>query len=134
MTFEVSLLPAIVAGVFAMVPGSIIYMPSVLGKLWMKEVGIAPKDMQGANAGKEMIYTLLTSIVTAIVLSVVIHAFNADTVAESMLVALLASWFAIGASLLTVFFERKSWRLFGITALNTAITYLVIGFVLGLFA
>ena len=133
MTLEVSILPAIVAGIAAMIPGSIIYMPQVLGDVWMQEVGLSKKNIQKANPARAMLMTLLISIVTALFVSGVLHAFGAHGVVISIKIALVCAWFAIASSLLNVFFEQRSWRWFKITFLNHVLSYLVIGLVLGLF-
>lgn len=76
---------------------------------------------------------LVTSLVNGLVASVFVSLAGASTVREALEVSLLLSWWLISASLMLVFFERRSWTWFWISALNHVLTFAVIGVVLGLF-
>jgi hypothetical protein len=134
MTFDVNLTAGLVAGLAAMVPGSIIYAPPVLGKLWMKEIGTTPEQQKaaGGSAAKAMVMMLVTALISGVVASVVVSTMGAETMLQTVEVSLLLAWFAISVNLSQVFFELRSWTLFGINALNHLLTFAVIGVVLGL--
>lgn len=46
MNWDINVVAGLVAGVAAMVPGAIVYTPSVLGNRWMKEIGTSPEKMK----------------------------------------------------------------------------------------
>ena len=133
MNFDINVAAGLVAGVAAMVPGSVIYAPGVLGKRWMKEIGLTEKQVKESNPAKAMTMMLLTALVTALIASLVVSTVGASTVIEALDVCLLLAWFPISVNLSQVFFERRSWALCGISVLNHVLTFAVIGIVLGLF-
>ncbi len=134
MTLDINLVAGLVAGVAAMVPGSIIYAPSVLGTRWMKEIGTTPEKMkkEGGNPGKAVAMMLAVSLINGVVASVFVGTMGAETVGQSLTVCLMLAWFLVSVSLMLVFFERRSWAWFGISALSHVTTFAVIGVVLGL--
>lgn len=133
MNFDINLAAGLLAGVAAMIPGSVIYSPPVLGKRWMKEIGMSEKDMKAGSPGKAMVMMLVTALVTGLAASIVVSTMGAEGVADALKVCLLLVWFPISVNLSQVFFEKRSWALFEISALNHILTFLVIGIVLGLF-
>ena len=133
MNFDINVTAGLVAGLAAMVPGSIIYLPGVLGKRWMKEIGLTEKDMKGNNPGKAMTMMLLTALISGLIASLFVSSLGASNIIEALDVCLLLVWFPISVNLSQVFFERRSWGLCGISALNHFLTFAVIGVVLGLF-
>ena len=135
MNWDINWVAGLVAGVAAMVPGAVIYAPSVLGNRWMKEIGTTPEKMKaaGGDAGKAMSMMLLTSLVNGLVASVAVSLSGAKTVSEAMAVAMVLAWFWVSASLMLVFFEMRSRAWFWISALSHVLTAAVIGLVLGLF-
>ncbi len=133
MNFDINVAAGLVAGVAAMVPGSIVYAPSVLGRRWMKEIGVTEKELKAQGGqGQAIGMMLLASLINGLVASTFVVTINASGVGEALEVCLLLSWFLIGASMMLVFFERRSTAWFGITALNHLLTFAVIGIVLGL--
>ena len=135
MNFDINLAAGLVAGVAAMLPGSIIYAPSVLGTRWMKEIGTSPEKMKkdGGDPTKAVGMMFVTSLVNGLVASVIVGTMGAETVMQSLEICLLLGWFLVSSSLMLVFFERRSWAWFGISALSHLTTFAVIGIVLGLF-
>lgn len=133
MEFDINITAGLVAGLAAMVPGSVIYMPSVLGKRWMKEMGFTQKDMKDSNPGKAMSLMLLTALLTGLAASAFVSTLGAINVTETLTICLLLAWFPVSVNLSQVFFEKRSWALCGINVLNHVATFGVIGVVLGLF-
>jgi Zn-dependent protease with chaperone function len=123
------------AGLAAMIPGSIIYSPPVLGRKWMKEIGFTEKQLKEAgNPSKAMFGMLVTSLISGVVASTVVVTAGAETVGQTIGLSLLLAWFLVSVNLMQVFFEKRSWSLLGINAVNHVTTFLVIGLVLGLLA
>jgi hypothetical protein len=135
MEFDINWVAGLVAGAAAMVPGSIIYAPSVLGRRWMKEIGTTEKKQreEGGSPAKAVSMMLVVSLINGLVASVVVSLAGAETVADALAVSMILAWFLVSASLMLVFFERRSWAWFGISALSHITTFAVIGVVLGLF-
>jgi hypothetical protein len=135
MNFDINWVAGLVAGVAAMLPGSIIYAPSVLGNRWMKEIGTSPEKMKasGANPGLAVAKMFAVSLANGLVASLVVWTASANTFSEAFLLSLALGWFWVSASLMLVFFENRSRAWFGISALSHITTAAVIGVVLGLF-
>ena len=136
MDFDINLTAGLVAGVAAMLPGSIIYSPPVLGRQWMKEIGTTPEKMKASGARSpaiSMVLMLATALVSGLITSAVVFTIGVDTVVDAVVISLLLSWFAISVNLSQVFFEQRSWKWCGINVLNHFLTAVVVGVVLGLF-
>lgn len=133
MELDINLAAGLVAGVAAMVPGSVIYAPQVLGKRWQKEVGLSDKQIREGSPAKSMIMMLLAALVSGLIASAVVNSLGAGTVIDAINACLLLAWFPISVNLSQVFFERRSWALCGISVLNHVLTFVVIGLVLGLY-
>lgn len=134
MNFDINWVAGLVAGVAAMVPGSIIYAPPVLGRRWMKEIGVTEKQLkEGGGQGKAMGMIFASSLINGLVASIIVSTLKPSGIGGAVEISLLLGWFAVASSFMAVVFEHRTWAWFGITFLNSLITYSVIGIVLGLF-
>jgi hypothetical protein len=135
MNFDINWVAGLAAGLAAMVPGSIIYSPGVLGNRWMKEIGTSPEKMKaaGGNPGMAVAKMLVTSLINGLVASLIVWTAGAQTFSDAFLLSLAIGWFLVSSSLMLVFFENRSRAWFGISALSHITTFVVIGVVLGLF-
>lgn len=131
MNFDINWIAGLVAGVAAMVPGAVIYAPSVLGKQWMKEIKHKPGE--GGSPSEAVAKMLITSLVNGLVASFVVWSAGVDTFGGAVVISLALGWFWVSSSLMLVFFENRSWKWFQISALSHILTSAVIGVVLGLF-
>lgn len=131
MSFDINVVAGLVAGVAAMVPGAIIYAPSVLGNAWTKEINHKPGE--GGSPTVAVSKMFVTSLVNGLVASLVVWSAGANSFGDAFVLALLLGWFWVSSSLMLVFFEGRSWKWFGISALSHVTTAAVIGIVLGLF-
>ena len=132
MNWDINWVAGLVAGVVAMVPGAVIYSPSVLGKVWAKEVG--HKMGEGGSPTAAVTKMFVTSLVNGLVASLIVWSAGANTFGDAFLLSLVAlGWFWVSSSLMLVFFENRSWKWFQISALSHVFTAAVIGVVLGLF-
>jgi VanZ family protein len=130
MNFDINVTAGLVAGLVAMVPGSLIYAPSSpTGKAWMREV----KTKSKYSPLQAMSLMLVASLITGLIASLFVSTTGAQTVADALDVCLLLMWFPISVNLAQTFFEGRSWSLAGIGVLNQVLTFAVIGVVLGLF-
>lgn len=133
MNFDINWVAGLVAGVAAMIPGSIIYAPGVLGKRWMKEIGTTPEKIKATGGGPAVAKMFVASLINGLVASFVVWTAGANTFGDAFLLTLALGWFWVSANLMLVFFESRSGAWLGITALSQVLTTVVIGVVLGLF-
>lgn len=136
MNFDINWVAGLVAGVAAMIPGSIIYSPAGFSKQWMKSIGMTPEKMKASGAGSPGAAVgkmFVTSLVNGLVASLIVWTAGATTFADAFLLSLAIGWFLVSASLSLVFFENRNLTWFGISALSHITTFAVIGVVLGLF-
>lgn len=134
MQFEISWLGVIVAGLAAMVPGFIIYLPGVLGNVWKKQLGETPKSFY--SPVKAIMLAFAASLSTALIINVVFTSsliLSPGNLIEGFMYGALLSIFAISASALSVFFDGQSWTWLGIAVLNHVLSYAVTGAVLAIF-
>jgi len=131
MNWDINVVAGLVAGVAAMIPGAVVYSPSVLGKAWMKE--ITHKPGEGGSPAAAVSKMFVTSLVSGVVASLLVWSAGANSMADAIYISLILGWFWVSASLMLVFFENRSWKWFQISALSHVLTALVIGVVLGLF-
>jgi hypothetical protein len=130
MNLDINVTAGLVAGLAAMVPGSVIYSPGTMtGKLWMKEI----KTKSKYSPLQAMLLMLVTSLITGLIGSVFVSSTGASTVMDAVDVCLLLAWLPISINLAQTFFEGRSWGLAGVGVLNNVLTFAIIGVVLGLF-
>lgn len=136
MEFDINVGAGLLAGLAAMIPGSIIYSPmTAIGKRWMKEMEAEAgkqKKKQAFTPIQAMSLMLLTSLISGLIASAVVSTTGAGTVMDAIDVCLLLVWFPISVNLSQTFFENRSRVLCGIAVLNQVLTFAVIGTVLGL--
>jgi len=131
MNWDINVVAGLVAGVAAMIPGAVIYAPSVLGKAWMKEINHKPGE--GGSPAAAVSKMFVTSLVSGVVASLLVWSAGANNMADAIYISLILGWFWVSASLMLVFFENRSWKWFQISGFSHVLTALVIGVVLGLF-
>ncbi len=127
---SLNLLAILVAALTSFVIGGLWYSPILFGKAWMAENGFTEQDTQG-NMG--MIFG--TTFVLALIIAFNLAAFLGPeaTFTWGLTAGALAGigWVAAAIGILYLF-ERKSMRLFLINAGYHAVTFTVMGGILGL--
>lgn len=118
------------AALVSFVVGGLWYSPLLFGRAWMAENGFSDDDLRG-NMGR--VFTL--SFVLALIIAVNLAAFLGPeaTFAWGLTAGALAGigWVAAAIGILYLF-ERKSLRLFAINAGYHAVTFTLMGGILGL--
>ena len=137
MTVHISILGVIMAALSAMIIGSIYYSQAVVGKQWMKMIGIKDKEMK-EKFGSVIVSLIVVSLVTAYVLSYFIaytHAYEGGSWLRAGVVASLLAWIGFGAT--TIFahglFEPRDKKVLYINTGNRLLTLLAMGLILGAF-
>lgn len=116
MIIEVNYLAVLVAGISAMVLGSIWYSPMLFGAVWMKESGVSKQQIDAAKKkGMALSYILnfIAALVTAYVLAHFLYYTNAATVTAGLQTAFWI-WlgFIVTVLLGSVLWESKSCKYF----------------------
>lgn len=136
MFYHIHIVAIIVAAIAYMVVGSLWYSPFVLGKQWMKAVGmsdfstIAPdqKKAMKRRANRAMIFNFLIALVVAFVLERILY--NTPLVTLSMTLSLsVLIWLGfVAASNVTDYLyvpEKRSWTVYFINQGNQLATIVV---------
>lgn len=120
----------LVAALISFVIGGLWYSPLLFGKAWMQEMGFSESDTQG-NMGKIFGLTFVLALVIAINLAAFLG--PEATLAWGLAAGALAGigWVATAIGILYLF-ERRSLRLYMINAGYHAVTFTLMGGILGL--
>lgn len=121
MNFDINYLSVLLAGVASMAVGFLWYSPFLLGKPWMKEMGMTEESIKKNQKNMMALYILsfIASLVTAFVLLNII-ALSVNFLNSTKLSAglTIAFWMWLGfiapVQLTEVIFGGKSWKLFAI--------------------
>lgn len=132
---NVNLVSVLASAVVMMVLGFLWFGP-ILGKSWMKEMGLTKSDMEEAKKkGMAKSYTLMavSALVMSYVFSVVLAQFNTTDVAMALQGAFW-TWLGFIATVLlgSVLWENKSWKLYAINAGYYLVGLGIIGVILTL--
>lgn len=127
---SLNLLAIVVAALISFVIGGLWYSPMLFGNAWMEENGFTEEDTQG-NMGVIFGTTFLLSFIIAFNLAAFLG--PEVTFAAGMTYGALAGigWVAAAIGILYLF-ERRSMRLFLINAGYHALTFTLMGGILGL--
>lgn len=138
--FDVNYLAILVATLGAWVFGALYYSPLMLGKAWMKEMGVTDADaekMKAKGVAKTYFLGFLSMLVTAFFLYHFVEAGisileSKSPITDAILTSLLV-WFGFVVTMLfgQVQWEDKSYKLFLINALYQGIGFLIMGAILG---
>lgn len=120
----------LVAALSSFIIGGLWYSPFMFGKAWMAENGFKDEDLQGG-----MSKTFALSFVLSLIIAFNLAAFLGPdaTLSWGLTAGALAGigWVATAIGI-TYLFERKSMRLFLINAGYHAVTFTLMGGILGL--
>ena len=123
----------IVAGIVAWVVGAIWYAPPVFGKRWMEMMGMKmePGKMP-EGAGKALGGGIVLALVTAFFLALVLGFMKATTWMDGVIGALLV-WLGFVAThgATSIFFEKRPVAWYAITQAELAVSFLLMGLILG---
>ncbi len=129
MELHINYLAVFVAALLSFVVGGLWYGP-LFGKAWMNEMGFTEESLKNANMAK--IYG--TSFVLALVIAFNLAAFLGDKadLTWGLTAGALAGIGWVAASIgITYLFGRKTMKLFLIDAGYQAVTYILMGGLLG---
>jgi len=119
------------AAILCMIIGFVWYMPSVFGKVWMKESGITKKSMSGSAAKTAFAKSFVATLVMVYILSQLESLALVAGVAEGASMGVLV-WLGFVATTLvnSVLFEGKSWTLYFINSGYQLVCLLLAGIIL----
>ena len=129
----VNLLAVLIAAVAGMAIGALWYSPAILGRPWMRAMGIDGSKMQEMKKdglGKTYFANFVGELVTAYVLA----SFIALSPSSIYAIAFWA-WlgFMVPIIMDSVLWEKRSWNLFFINAGHNLVVILLMAFVISLF-
>jgi hypothetical protein len=130
MELSINYLAVFVAALSSFLIGGIWYSPILFANVWRRENGFSEEDLKNASMGK--IYGV--SFVLALVIAFNLAAFLGKEVnlVWGLTAGALAGIGWVAASFgITYLFERKSINLFLVNAGYQAVTYIVMGGILG---
>lgn len=121
------LLFVLVGALLNMIVGTIWYMPSVFGDIWLKEIGLKKNKMTTDMMISAMITSFICYMIVGYVLLQMPRAFSGSI--GDMVTSVIMLWVGfIAAIRLSHFaFEQKSFRLFWISSLHDLVGLLVMG-------
>jgi hypothetical protein len=110
--------------------GGLWYSPILFLKPWMKSTGIKEKEMK-KGMPKAMVAEVVGGFLMAVVLAHAIHYAQAQGVVQGMVVGFF-NWLGFVAVVLTggVFYEKKPWNWYWITAGYFLVSLLIMGAIL----
>lgn len=127
---DINYIAVIVSAVIMMAIGMLWYGP-IMGKKWMKVMGIKKEDAKKGDMSKSMIWGAVTALITSYVLASLISMLGA---ADAMAGATVAFWawlgFVVTSTASAVIWEGKKKELYWIYASYSLVTYLIIGAIL----
>ena len=128
---QVNLVPVAIAGVSAMVTGSLWYGP-LFGNSWMKIVGIKKEDVNKKEMPKLYGIMFLGALIEAYILSIFIHYAGAYSLINGVKTGVWA-WLGFVATVMigNYMFSKKPFKLYLIDAGYALVNLAVMGAILG---
>jgi hypothetical protein len=127
---KLNYIAVLVAAAASFVIGGVWYSPILFANVWMRETGLKDEELRGRNMG----LVFGTSFVLSLVISFNLAAFLAGppNLAWGITAGALAGigWVATSFGI-TYLFEKKSMKLFLVNAGYHAVTFMVMGGILG---
>lgn len=76
---ELNLVAVLVAALAAFATGAIYYADAVMGKTWMKEVGLTKKDTDNSNMPRVMGLSFTATVISAVAVGVLVQVLDLTT-------------------------------------------------------
>lgn len=128
---QINILAVIVAALSSFLIGGLWYSPIMFANVWMKEVGLSEEDTKNANMGRLFGGSFILSLIISFNLAAFIGSEADFTFGLFAGAAAGIGWVAMSLGIVYLF-EQRSMKLFLINAGYQAITYTVMGGILGL--
>lgn len=127
---KINFLAVAAAAGSAFLIGGVWYSPILFGKLWMQQTGLADEELRRRNMGLVFGGSFLLSLIIALNLAAFLA--GPPNLLWVMAAGALAGigWVATAMGI-TYLFERRSTKLFAINAGYHALTFIVMGAILG---
>lgn len=127
---DINYVAVLVAALASIVVGAVYYSPPVLGKVWMKMIGMKPADAK-KGAGMGYVLGAIAALITAYVLA---HILSLAGAAEWMAALQTTFWVWLGffatTSLHRIAWEKGGWDWWFLTNGNWFLTLLTMALVL----
>lgn len=130
MEFQINFLAVIAAAASSFLIGALWYSPVLFGNAWMQENGFKEEDLKSANMAKIFGGAFILSFIIALNLAAFLGAESDIMFGIFAGAAAGIGWVAASLGILYLF-ERKSLKLFFINAGYHAVTFTIMGAILG---
>ncbi|HBH48412.1 MAG TPA: DUF1761 domain-containing protein [Bacteroidales bacterium] len=128
---QVNYLAVLLAIAVNQVIGALWYSPILFGKVWMKELGIAPDSIAKTDAQRSMLLAFIYSILNFLLLAYFIQVVETKCPAKGLMVGFFLGLFSAIQIGINATFESKSMKLFLINALYPLLSYSLGGLIIG---
>lgn len=126
---ELNWLAVLVAGVAYFALGAVWYQPMVLGRAWMRAIGMDPSSVAPGQNAPAYAVTLMGYLVAAVAMAMLARATGSDTLADGLILGLVVGiGFKAAIFLATAPFDVNRPQPWTLAILNSA--YHVIGLVI----
>jgi uncharacterized membrane protein (DUF485 family) len=106
---ELNWLAVVVATVAWFALGGIWYARPVMGRAWMRSIGMDPTGQVGRPSAMMFVWTLIAYFVTSIVIALIVAFTATDDVGDALVLGVtLGVGFGLASSLVTGVYEQKS--------------------------
>lgn len=135
MSIDVNFWAVLLAGISAMVVGTLWYSPMVFGDVWRKTVKLDKKKMQ-TEMVQTMIITFFAALVTALTIAIITFLYNqfyGHSFLEAGVITAIWLWIGINtpAILSGSLFEQRRKKAILINVGNQLVTLVVMGLIIG---
>ncbi|HEX2022052.1 MAG TPA: DUF1761 domain-containing protein [Candidatus Thermoplasmatota archaeon] len=129
---DIDWIAVVIAIVISMAVGSILYAPPVMGRWWMRQVGIDPSRQDTAAATRALGIAIALSVVMAIAFAVIFGWTGASGVGEGAMVGALAGIaFGVPIGVVHPTFEGRALGVGLLYGAHHVVEYVLIGIVFG---
>ena len=127
----INIFAIIICTIFYWVLGALWFSPFLFGKIWSKALGKNPDDL-GPNL-KQVLGSFIVNLVATVMIAILLELIGSYNVLTGLLVGLLIGvGFVFTVDFYDVIFEQKSIIAYLIDSGYHAISFIIIGIILGL--
>ena len=138
MQYQINLIQCLIAAITSMAVGFLWYSPILLGKPWMKEMGLTADKLKSKQKEMGKLYGLsfIIALITAYLLSYVMLLSESDfgSIITNGITTAILMWlgFIMPVQLTDQIFGSKNWKLFMINTGYQLVSLIMMGIVIAI--
>ena len=138
MQYQINLIQCLIAAITSMAVGFLWYSPILLGKPWMKEMGLTADKLKSKQKEMGKLYGLsfIIALITAYLLSYVMLLLESDfgSIITNGITTAILMWlgFIMPVQLTDQIFGSKNWNLFMINTGYQLVSLIMMGIVIAI--